>query len=379
MSGWLQHNLQEIVTLLFGIVTLGILCYYFFLFIRFPIHKPRKIRNINSIPVSIVISARNEAHHLIKTLPQILTQQYLEYEVVVVNDNSTDETEQVVRDFMVQYSHLKLVNLTSSVTNIQGKKFPLSIGIKSASYDVLLLTDADSVPSSPYWLLNMAKHFRDRTRIVLGYSTYEKKKGFLNLFVHFETLQTALQYFSYTLAGMPYMGIGKNLAYTKSLFYERKGFASHNHIPYGDDDIFINRAATSTNCEIEYFKGAFTISRFKSGFGAWMRYKKRDMVTRRFYRLSHKLLLNTYSVLVFLFYLFFVIALILTLPSMLWVAVAGIFLVKMVSQYILFGIAARKLDEKAVIPFIMPFEFLRTLMTPFIYVSSLFSSYRKWK
>ena len=378
MLEWLCLHVQEIFLIAFGFTALVLLLYYFFLFAKFSFHTPKKIKNAPHPPVSIVISSRNEAHHLIKTLPHILSQQYLEYEVVVVNDNSTDETEQVIRDFMVQYPHLKFVNLTSSVTNIQGKKFPLSIGIKSASHEVVLLTDADCIPSSPYWLLNMAKHFRDKTKIVLGYSTYEKKNSLMNLFVHFDNLQTAIQYFSYTLAGIPYMGIGRNLAYTRSLFYEKKGFASHNHIHYGDDEIFINRSATAHNCDIEYFKEAFTVTRYKSGFGSWFRDKLIHAGTKKYFKAKHKFLLNTFSFFTFLFYLFFILTLVFVYKNMIFLLCAlGIFLVKTALHYVIFGFSARKLEERRVIPYILPFDIFSALISPFIFLSALFSSYKK--
>lgn len=367
-------NCQLFALILFGSVTLVVLLYYLLLFAKFSFHKAKKIKNVDLLPVSIVLSARNEAHNLIKTLPLLLEQQYNSFEVVVVNDNSSDETEQVIRDFKVRYPHLKLVNLTSSVTNIQGKKFPLSIGIKSASYDLLLLTDADCLPSSPYWLINMAKHFREKTKIVLGYNTTEKKKSFMNLFAHFDNLQVAIGYFSYALAKIPYMGIGKNMAYTKTLFYGNRGFASQNHIHYGDDDIFINKVANSSNCDIEYYKEAFTISRYKPGFSNWFHQKVRYNSTKKHYKGKHKFLLRTYSLFAFLFYLAFAASLYFSLGNILFLSLtAGIFVLKAGIQYLIFGMAAQKLEEKQVVPFILLFDILYVIIYPFICIASLFS------
>lgn len=374
MIEWILGNSHLFVFCIFAFVALVILLYYLLIFAKFAFHKPKKIKNVDFLPVSIVISAKNEAHHLIKTLPVLLEQQYNNFEVVVVNDNSNDETEQVIRDFMVQYSHLKLVNLTSSVTNIQGKKFPLSIGIKSASYELLLLTDADCVPSSPYWLINMAKHFRKKTSIVLGYNTTEKRKSFMNMFSHFDNLQVAISYFSYALAKMPYMGVGKNLAYTRTLFYERKGFASHNHIHYGDDDIFVNKIANSENCEIEYYKEAFTVSRYKPGFSYWFKQKVRYKKTQRHYKGKHKFLLRLYSSFVFLFYVTFALSLLFTIGNVLFVSLtAAVFLLKTIFQYLIFGFSAKKLEEKQIIPFILLYDILYATIYPFICLVSLFS------
>ncbi|MDL2296679.1 glycosyltransferase [Bacteroidales bacterium OttesenSCG-928-B11] len=377
MIEWISMNSQLFLLILFGLITLVILLYHLLIFAKFSFHKAVKIKNVDLLPVSIVISARNEAHHLIKTLPLLLEQQYNNYEVVVVNDNSNDETEQVIRDFMVRYTNLKLVNLTSSVTNIQGKKFPLSIGIKSASHELLLLTDADCAPSSPYWLINMAKHFKNKTSIVLGYSTTEKRSSFMNLFSHFDNLQVAISYFSYALAKMPHMGIGKNLAYTRTLFYERKGFASHNHIHYGDDDIFINKIANSENCDIEYYKEAFTISRYKPGLANWFHQKIRYQLTSRHYKKSHKFLLRNYSLFSLLFYVAFGFALCYSIGSILFLSLTlGVFLLKTGIQYLIFGLAAKKLEERQVIPFILLFDILYVIIYPFICIASLFSRHK---
>lgn len=367
----LPNYLPELSVIVFGFFVILQLIYYWLIFARFSFHKPTKIKDIQQKPVSIVVSAKNEAHNLIKSLPVLLTQQYNEFEVVLVNDNSNDETEQVIRDFMSTYPHLKLVNLTSSVTNIQGKKFPLSIGIKSASYDTILLTDADCVPSSSYWLQNMAKHFVGKTEIVLGYSTFEKKKGFLNMMIHYDTLHSAIHYFSYALAKIPYMGVGRNLAYSKSLFYHQRGFASHNHIKYGDDDIFVNRAANDRNCDIEYFKGAFTVSRPKSGFKSWFLQKKHHTSTRRFYKPKHKFLLNFYGSLMLLFYILFAVAIIYTrYDYVLLSVVIALFVFKSAMQYVIFGMAAAKLDEKRIVPYILIFDILFSVLNPFIFLTS---------
>ncbi|MEG2071100.1 MAG: glycosyltransferase, partial [Bacteroidales bacterium] len=158
MLTFIQHYLPEIFIIVFGLIIFLQFLYYFALFARFTFHKSKKIKDYHQDPVSIVITAKDEAHHLLKSLPVLLNQQYNNYEVVIVNDNSADETKQIILEYKTKYPHLKLVDLNSSVTTIKGKKFPLSLGIKSASHEIILLTDADCVPSSPYWLQNMAKH-----------------------------------------------------------------------------------------------------------------------------------------------------------------------------------------------------------------------------
>src|SRR5205809_1099854 len=133
---------------------------------------------------------------------------------------------------------------------INGKKYPLSIGIKEANHEVMLLTDADCVPASEHWIQKMQEAYHDGVEIVLGYGAYHKRPGLLNKLIRFETIHSAIQYLSYALAGTPYMGVGRNLSYKKDLFLRNKGFSSINHVPSGDDDLFINKVATKKNTKI---------------------------------------------------------------------------------------------------------------------------------
>jgi len=365
-------DLYIIIISLLGIVVLINLCYYGVLFSRFSFHKAKKIKHYQQDPVSIIVAAKNDAHHLMKSLPILLTQQYIDYEVIVVNDNSDDETTQVAEDFKSIYSHLKYIDLNSSITNIKGKKFPISIGIRAAKNNIILLTEPDAIPNSSYWLQNMSKHFVDKTEIVLGYATYEKKKGLFNSMLRFDALHTAIQYFSYALAKIPFMGIGRNLAYTKTLFMKNKGFTSHNHILYGEDDLFINHVATKTNCAIEYSKETIVKTPSKLSFFYWIKFKKNHHLTRKYYQKKHKFLLGFYEWLSPLFYIFFIVSLLLmplelTLLSALPI---GLFFIRILTQYLIFGFAAVKLREKKLIPYILLYDVLFACINPFINFAS---------
>ena len=374
MLAILAFNLPLIFLICFSVTTFFLLLYYAVIFSRFAFHKPKKIKDYHQDPISIVITSCDQAHHLSRTLPALLTQQYNDYEVIVVSDNSHDETAQVVEDYQKQYDHLVFVDLNSSITTIRGKKFPLSIGIKEAKHKLIVLTDANCMPASPYWLQNMAKHFVNGKQIVLGYCSYEKQKGVFNRLLRFDALQTAIQYFSYSLAKMTYMGRGQNLAYTKDLFMKQRGFASHNHIEYGDDDIFIGRAATNKNVDIEYFKESFTIARPKVNFRRWFKEKKGYLGTRPFYKPSVRFLLGAYSVLNVLFFVFLGLSIaysVWVLPFL--IATLSIFVFKILCQYLVFGFSAAKLKEKDIIPHIFFVDILYSLISIFIYIAAKFS------
>jgi cellulose synthase/poly-beta-1,6-N-acetylglucosamine synthase-like glycosyltransferase len=355
----------------FGVVVLFQISYYLIIFSKFSLHKQKTEEQQNNIPVSVVITAKDEAHYLIKTLPEFLTQEYPQFEVVVVNDNSKDETAQLVLDFQNRYSNLKLINLESSVTNIKGKKFPLSLGIKAATYEHILLTDADCLPASNQWIKLMARHYNDSVKIVLGFNSIRKKIGFFNALIRFDKLHQAIQYFSYCLMKIPFMGVGQNLAYTKTIFFNNKGFASQNHLQFGDDDLFINQVATSCNCTIEYGKEAHTLSRPNSNFNRWLLLKKFRSKTRKHYRKTDRLLLSFYHFLMPLTYITFGFALYFALNNLFYLCiVSGILLIKYIVQYLCFGYAAAKLNEKRLIPHILFFDIVFSVMNPVVYVIS---------
>ncbi|MCL1850677.1 MAG: glycosyltransferase [Bacteroidetes bacterium] len=365
--------LPEILLTVFGIVVLLQILYHTTIFNRFSFYKQKMTEPQEHLPVSIVIVAKNDAHHLIKTLPELLAQDYPQFEVLVVNDNSNDETPQLVKDFQYRFSNIKLVDLESSVTNIKGKKFPLSLGIKAATYEHVLLTDADCVPASNQWVRLMARHFNDTTKIVLGFNSIRKKLGFFNALIRFDKLHQAIQYFSYCLAKIPYMGVGQNLAYTKSIFFNNRGFASQNHLRFGDDDLFINQVATGTNCTIEYQKEAHTLSRPDRSFNNWFLLKIFRSRTRKLYTKADRFLLNFYHFLMTMFYITLGFAIYVTLHNSIYLSVlAGIFVLKFVSQYLSFGFAAVKLNEKKLIPFVLLFDIIFSVLNPVVYIASKF-------
>jgi len=370
---FISSSFPEILITVFGIVVLLQVLYYLILFFKFSFHKQKSFGSQTNTPISIVITAKNDAHLLIKTLPEILNQDYPRFEVVVVNDNSDDETSQLVRDFQNRFTNLRLLNLESSVTNIKGKKFPLSLGIKAANYEHILLTDADCLPTSNQWVKLMARHFNDATKIVLGYSNIYKKTGFLNALIRFDKLHQAIQYFSYCLARIPFMGVGQNLAYTKTIFFKNKGFASQNHLQFGDDDLFINRVATANNCAIEYEKEAHTISRSGSNFRNWFLLKMFRSKTRKRYTNADRFLLNFYHFLMTSFYIALGLAIYVSVNNLIYLLIiSGIFVIKFTLQYICFGFAAAKLNEKRLVPHILFFDLVFSVLNPVVYIISKF-------
>lgn len=300
---WIIQGGQWIF-LLFCITAAIQMVYQLWFFMRLAFYrKPAKERQ-QQHPVSVIICARDEAQNLSEHLPQVLSQDYkTTYEVVAVDDNSFDDSKYVLEQLSKTYRQLRPIALKQEARLIQGKKFPLSVGIKEAKYEVLLLTDADCKPASANWVEHMQNGYHhDGIEVVLGYGGYEKKPGILNKLIRYETYLSALQYLSYALAGLPYMGVGRNLSYKKGVFFQNKGFAAHNQIAGGDDDLFINRVANAKNTAIVIDPEAFTYSEPKTSWSSWRRQKTRHYSTSRYYKASHRVLLSMFAASHLLFY-----------------------------------------------------------------------------
>jgi biofilm PGA synthesis N-glycosyltransferase PgaC len=300
-SDLFADNQWLIVLLILFAALLIQLVYYLGIYSRFVFYR-KKRSSSSAEPVSVIICARNEAENLDNYLPVILTQDYPDYEVIVVNDCSTDNTDDILKKYSAQYPHLRTSVIKEDKKFAHGKKIAVTIGIKAAKYDRLLFTDGDCKPESDQWIKLMVAGFSDKASIVLGYGGYFTQPGFLNKYIRYDTLMIALQYFSMALCKIPYMGVGRNLAYRKSIFFAGNGFSRHFHLASGDDDLFVNENATKTNTSIEFTHESHTRTAPKESFDKWYFQKKRHFSTNSLYKISHKFLLSMEPLSRLLFY-----------------------------------------------------------------------------
>ncbi len=256
--------------------------------------------------VSLVVVGKNEAENWKRILPALLNQDHPNFEIVAVNDQSIDDSIDIIESIMKTDTRIRLVNVEPNEAFIKGKKYALTLGIKAAKYEHLVFTDADCEPDSKNWLSSMAAGFQNG-HIVLGYGDYFKRSGFLNSLIRWETLHTAVMSFSAAAVGKAYMGIGRNLAYTKSLFFACKGFYDHMHLPMGDDDLFVNRAAPRTS--VSWVTGTKTNSFPKERWSDWWRQKRRHMFSSGHYRFRTKAYLSVYGISKAFFYIGFLASL----------------------------------------------------------------------
>lgn len=283
-----------------------------------------------NFPLSVIICARNESGNLKEYLPFVLEQQYPDFEVVVVNDCSSDNSEDVLREFQNKYAHLKVVKIEEHPRYKTAKKFAATLGIKASGNEHLVFTDADCKPESASWLSLIAANYKNpEVEIVLAYSPYQRLGGILNSLIRYETFHTALNYFSYALNGMPYMGVGRNLSYKKSLFFKGKGFASHMHIPSGDDDLFVNQNANEGNVEIEVNADSHTWSIPKQSWKAYWNQKMRHSGAGSLYKKNHKLNLSFQAISAIGFYVFLTVCLFLNIEP---IALGIVFILRLIAQ-----------------------------------------------
>jgi glycosyltransferase involved in cell wall biosynthesis len=327
--------------------------------------------------VSVIICAKNEAENLKKFIPFILEQNYSEFELILVNDASIDDTLEVMEYFKETDHRVQLVNVQNNEAFWGKKKYALTLGIKKAKNAMLLFTDADCKPESDMWISEMASSFTQDKSIVLGYGGYLKNKGsFLNKLIRYETLLTAIQYFSFAKWGIPYMGVGRNLAYTAKEFYNQNGFATHLHIRSGDDDLFVNQAGTNKNTAIAFQKSSITRSVAKESFADWVLQKRRHISTANFYKKKHKFLLATFyaSQIGFWILLLFLLSFKIYLPIVL-----GFFALRLLIQYTVYYKSAKKLDEMDLL-WLLPFLELFLIFAQLsIFSMNIFSKPTTWK
>ena len=365
------------IFLLFGISAANQLFYYLYFYLTVWLFKHPETTAINA-PVSIIICARNEEKNLRNFLGSVLEQDYPDYEVIVVNDCSEDGSYDVLGNYLSRYPQLKISNVNKDPKFTHSKKFAQFIGIKAAKNDVLLFIDADCKPESDKWLAGMASHFDNKTDFVLGYGGYFKEKGLLNKYIRYDSMTIAMQYLGMAIRGIPYMGVGRNLSYRRSLYFRNKGFGAHNYLISGDDDLFVNANATKNNTSVEFRNGMHTRSVPATDFMSWFEQKKRHLTTARYYKFKDKLVLILEPASRVAFYGTLIILL---FNLFLWPVVAGVFGIRLITQIIVFTLVGKKLNESGLVGFSLFFDIFPPLINGIIFISNLRnrSGKNQWK
>ncbi|MFN0049733.1 MAG: glycosyltransferase [Cytophagales bacterium] len=327
-------------------------------------------------PVSVIVCAHNELENLQKLIPAILQQNYHLFELIVINDRSFDGTYEYLEELKKTESKLKVVTADENRSNMDAKKYALTLGIKAASHEHLLLTDADCIPNNKNWILQMQSKFTENIEFVLGISQYEKGKGFLNAIIRAETFYTAIQYISFAIRKNTYMGIGRNIAYKKSVFLENKGFHPFMYITGGDDDLFVNKQANKYNCTVSVSFDSQTTSLPKLTWKEWITQKKRHLSVSRYYSSKSKfeLIMLNFSHLGVSFSV-----ILLAFSELYYNFGLLIFLARWLILILTYNIAIKKMRYNIAIWQLLVFDFIYPFYYIFVGLQSLRNKNIKWK
>jgi cellulose synthase/poly-beta-1,6-N-acetylglucosamine synthase-like glycosyltransferase len=340
------------------------LYYVFYVFLKLAFFKKASKINTEIIPISVIICARNESDQLFLNLPKILEQNYAEFEVIVVNHQSIDNSKEILEALSKQYSKLKIVEIQNNKHLRAGKKLPLTIGIKAAKYEHMLFTDADCIPSSSMWIHHMSSKFNSKN-IILGYGPLNTHPGFLNKLIRYDTAWIGINYLSMALHKRPYMGVGRNVAYTQDTFFNTNGFKSHYSIASGDDDLFIQEATKNKeNYTVQIDPESYMFSPAKRTLQEWIKQKSRHFSTTPKYKFIKKLLLAIYPISLILAWISFV-SLILQEVYTFYI-VAAMFLLYAI-KWLIQGKCLLQLQEKKFALFFPFWDMFYALFIPLLY------------
>ncbi len=278
-----MESVELYAIIAFGVVAVLQIFYQSFFMLRM---RRRKEISTERPPLSVVVCARNEGYNIARLVDSLMAQKYPEFQVVVVDDCSTDDTLMQLAEARERHPKLYYTSIPIDNHFKHGKKLAVTVGIKAAKYAHLVMTDADCVPSSEHWLENIAQAFTDGKQLVIGYGKYRKTSGLLNFIIRFEAFWNAVQYFGFALAFRPFMGVGRNMAYKRELYDASSKYRRNIHVLSGDDDLFIAEMGTRKNTAVVFSEDSQTISEPKHTWSQWVAQKARHLQTASYYPTS---------------------------------------------------------------------------------------------
>ena len=377
-------RISFIVLIVFLVALLLQLVYIWVVFGKTAFYKKREKSGNGTEPVSGGVCSRDSLHYLTELIPAILKQDYPDFEIVIVNNCSTDETQMYLDDLERNEPRVKIVQLRQQLNFFHGKKFPLSMGIKSAQNDLLVFTDPECIPDGDGWLRSMMENYEKGTEIAIGYCYRKPKKGLADKVMRFIELIDGLNYMSFALMGRPYTADGKCLSYRKTLFYKAKGFTSHYTVSAGDDSLFVNDNAKKGNTAV-VIDPDNAIAAEPVNFRTWFLQKSYKCSAIPHYGFMTKLLLSVYPLTQVLFYASFIALLCLkpafevaALPVLYIPVLAVFFLLRFVSQTIVLQKASKQLKVQRLLPWFFFGDIAYLLLNPLIVFLGSVGKGSKW-
>ncbi|MDX2306158.1 MAG: glycosyltransferase [Microscillaceae bacterium] len=328
--------------------------------------------------ISVIVCAHNEYENLKALIPILLNQDYPDYEIIIIDDRSEDGTKTLLRDLSEKNAALKILRVDELRADFHPKKYALTQGILAAQNEVILLTDADCRPKSTQWIREMQSPLQGEIEIVLGFSPYFTQKSLLNACIQYETLYTAIQYLSLALAGHPYMGVGRNLAYKKALFLKNQGLNTYQSITGGDDDLLINQIAHQNNVAICLHPDSQVYSIPKNTWSQWYKQKIRHLSVGKYYRLKSKIILGIVNASQVLFWLSFIIIIFAFQEKMYLEILTGCFFLRIIALWGGFTLINQKIHAQVYTICIPFFDFFYVLYIFIFGVIALSKRHVQW-
>jgi len=304
-------------TLLYSFIAItAINCLYYIIFSKFSFSKHSTAKEANQTPVSVIVYSKNEAALLPEFLSQFKDQTHTNYEIVLVNNASSDDTRYIFEAFQKDNQNVQIVNVENNEAFWGSRKYALTLGIKKATYENLLFTTTSAIFSSKDWIAKSSSFLNTDKQIFVGYSFFEKKGGFVNTFIRFSEIVSHLFNYGVGVITKPYHASQANFGYIKSLFFENRGFSDHMSIKEGSEDLFLKFNATSKNVVISTSKDNAVQKKSPASFSEWLQYKANQKYISRYYSFSNKLNLKLFGISQFLFFVLAIVSVIL-IPSIL--------------------------------------------------------------
>ncbi|MFM6965597.1 MAG: glycosyltransferase [Sphingomonadales bacterium] len=352
------------------------LTYVFYFYARLAYRRQNNATQTSHFPpVSVIIAARNESDNLYEHLPTILSQDYPQYEVIVVNNQSIDDSNWILTAFAQQFPQLKVVEISKSPHLKPGKKLPITLGIKAAAYEHFLLTDADCLPQSNQWIKQMISAIQVNQQFVIGYSPFTKTKGFLNKLVRFDNTWQSASSFAFALGDLAFKANGRNLAYTKNLFQKVNGFKSHYAISPGDDDLLLQDALRHTKIAVVQDPATFVRSAAPTTWREWFSQKAKYHISSARYPFIKKLVLGIYPLSLIFYWISFVV---LSFNMNYLPLSVSIFISVLIFKWWLQGLCFKRLGEQKLLLFFPLWDLFYSILMPIIYYISERQKYYRW-
>jgi len=366
----------NIIFYVFVAVVVLQMVYYLVIYGKFAFAKPQDITT-KKLPVSVIVCAKNDSENVKRLIPLLAAQNYPDFELVLIDNASSDDTLDVFEEFEQQYPNIRLVKVENNEAFWGNKKYALTLGIKAAKKEYLLFIDANCVPNSPEWIAHMASQFTMSKTIILGYAAYEKKKNsFLNKIIRYDGMLNATQYFAWARAGRPFNGNGRNLAYKKEEFFKVNGYINHMKMHMGEDSLFINEVATPKNTAICYTPESFTYRESKKSFKGWIKEKRKKTYTASFFRSFDQLQIKAFYVSQLSF---IVLAIVLAALQFNWMFLVPVIVLRYIISWVTMAQSAKRLQEKDAVYWYPVIEIILIFTQLYVNCTNLFSKQAHWK